>query len=130
MKISHHDAWLDAEQLAIALERGVEMSDALDSFEITNVRAHVRHLAAHERERVLEVRAHGNERLGARHRNAQRQGRITTGAAHQHRRAIHESNDRVIHAGENFAVVQQEEIRDASEPAAWPHRCPSQSARR
>ena len=46
MKVPHHHAWLDAEQLAIALERCVEVGEALDSFQITDVRAHVRDVAA------------------------------------------------------------------------------------
>ena len=81
------------------------------------MRAHVSDIAANERERVLEVRADGDQRPRGRNGQAHRARHIAARPAQQQRRTVDHASHRVVYRCEDLTVVEQEEIGDVAESA-------------
>ncbi len=71
--------------------------------------------AAGERERVLELRAHGKQGPRRRNRQRQRLGGVTARAADDRRPPGHHPRDRVVVAGADLAVVEEERVGQAGQ---------------
>ena len=97
--------------------------------EVAVVRGDVGAPAARERERVLELGAHGEQRH--RRRDRQRQGlrRVPAGAAHDGLAPRDHARDRVVVAGPDLAVVGEEPVREAGEAREGVRRRPWPAAR-
>ncbi len=104
----------DAEHREVEVDVGAEGVIGGLGVEVTEMRREKCLCAECDAERALQLCADGEDRLRRPHRQRHRVGRKPTGAAERERR----SDDRVLAAPVDRAVVAQERIGDPAEPLA------------
>ena len=116
VEVARHDLGRDAEQPLVGVEREPEVFEGFQVFEIADVLAHVAAAAVDQREGVLEVRPHRDERLRALERQVHRERGIAAGPAQEDGRVSRQPDHRVVVARHDLPIVQQERVGDRAEP--------------
>ena len=117
MEVVHHDLRLDGEESREVGEAVREGPVGRQVLQVAVVRRDVGPPAAGERERVLELRADGEQRTRRRDREPQRLRSVAAAAPDDRRPTGHDARHRVVVAGPDLAVVEQERRR-RGRPAA------------